>query len=213
VIRNGSSRLIPDRQDPAVRAVRDDLCGDGTQLVGSVAVLRAQKRLDVLLDAFATVEHDDPGVRLVVVGDGPELPRLRRRASMLGLRGVRFLGHRDDIGTLLAAFDVFAMSSESEGTPRALIEAMRAGLGVVATRVGGIPELAPDGQFALLVPARDPERLAAGISRLLRERGVRDRLGAAAKERAEELFSSERMLEDWSALFCELALHGRGRRR
>src|SRR5207302_9468037 len=141
VIRNGSSRPIPDRQDPEVRRLRRDLCAEGELLVGSVSMLRPQKRVDLLIDAFARIEREHPTARLVVVVDGPERPALQCRVAKLGLRSVQLLGQRDDVGALLAAFDIFAISSDAEGSPLALIDAMRAGLGLVATAVGGIPEM------------------------------------------------------------------------
>jgi glycosyltransferase involved in cell wall biosynthesis len=124
---------------------------------------------------------------------------------------VQFLGQRDDVGALLAAFDIFTMSSETEGSPLALIDAMRAGLGVVATAVGGIPEMAPHGECAVLVPPNDADRLATGIALLVQDRALRERLGAAARDRAEQHFVVERMVEDWSDLFHQLArdLHRR----
>jgi glycosyltransferase involved in cell wall biosynthesis len=188
-----------------VRRLRRELCAEGELLVGSVSMLRPQKRIDVLIDAFARIEREHPTARLVVVGDGPERPALQCRVAELGLRGVQFLGQRDDVGALLAAFDIFTMSSETEGSPLALIDAMRAGLGVVATAVGGIPEMAPHGECAVLVPPNDADRLATGIALLVQDRALRERLGAAARDRAEQHFVVERMVEDWSDLFHQLA--------
>jgi glycosyltransferase involved in cell wall biosynthesis len=205
VIRNGSSRPIPDRQDPEVRRLRRELCAEGELLVGSVSMLRPQKRVDLLIDAFARIEREHPTARLVVVGDGPERPALQCRVAKLGLRGVKFLGQRDDVGALLAVFDIFTMSSDTEGSPLALIDAMRAGLGLVATTVGGIPEMAPHGECAVLVPPNDADRLATGIALLVQDRALRERLGAAARDRAEQHFVVERMVEDWSDLFHQLA--------
>jgi glycosyltransferase involved in cell wall biosynthesis len=205
VIRNGSSRPIANRQDPEVRRLRRELGAEGELLVGSVSMLRPQKRIDLLIDAFAAIERRHPTARLVVVGDGPERPALQCRVARLGLRRVQFLGHRDDVGALLAAFDIFAISSDAEGSPLALIDAMRAGLGLVATTVGGIPEMAPHGDCAVLVPPNDADALATGIARLVQDRELRERLGSAARDRAEQLFLVERMVDDWSDLFHQLA--------
>jgi glycosyltransferase involved in cell wall biosynthesis len=211
VITNGSSRLIPKTADPAVKALRRDLCGDGELVVGTVGMLRPKKRVDLVLDAFDRIRREFPTARLVIVGDGPELPELRTRAER-GLGDVRFLGHREDVGALLASFDLFVMASEVEGSPLALIEAMRAGLGIVATRVGGIPDTAPDGECALLVPPGDAAGLSAAMARLLHDGQLRTSLGQAARTRAESLFGWERVVDEWSALF-ERVVEERRRRR
>ena len=104
---------------------------------------------------------------------------------------VRLAGERDDVGELLAAADLFVLSSRSEGLPLSILEAMAAGLPVVASDVGGVPELVVDGETGLLVPPGDPHALAAAIDRLLDDPDLRRRLGAAGRLRVSEQFDLE----------------------
>jgi glycosyltransferase involved in cell wall biosynthesis len=152
-------------------------------LVGTVAILRPQKALEVLLDAFARV---DAGAHLVIAGDGSCRSALEERAAALGIAArTHFLGLRDDVDGILAAIDVATMSSDFEGTPLFAFECMAAGTPLVATAVGGLPDMLEDGRSALLVPPRDPAALAAGLSRALADPALRGALAAAAGERLE----------------------------
>ena len=200
VVRNGSSRLIPPPDDPAVRAIRRELGAEDELIIGTVGMLRSQKRVDVILTAFQRLRREFPHARLVVVGDGPERSTLERQARQIP-EGVRFLGHRDDVGTLLTSFDLFVMASVVEGSPLALIEAMRAGLAVVATGVGGVPELAPHRECALLVAPGDAGGLSDAMASLLRDAPLRAALGEAARVRATRDLGWERVVDEWSALF------------
>ena len=126
-----------------------------------------QKALEVALDALGRVE----GVTLAIAGDGPDLPDLRRKVAELGLDGrVRFLGplDRDDVLTLFRAADASLLTSSWENFPHTVVEALAVGTPVIATRVGGVPELVRDGENGLLVPAGDGDALAAAIRRLHR---------------------------------------------
>jgi glycosyltransferase involved in cell wall biosynthesis len=154
-------------------------------VVGNVANFKAAKDHPTLLAAAARVRERVPEVRFVLIGRGPLEPATRRLAAELGLVGtVVFTGFRTDAHRLLAALDVFALSSTYEGLPIALIEAMALGRPAVVTRVGGVPEVLGDGAQGLLVPPRDPAALADGLLRLLGDPGLRDRMGAAARARA-----------------------------
>jgi glycosyltransferase involved in cell wall biosynthesis len=113
---------------------------------------------------------------------------------------VRFLGRRDDVGRILEGADLFCLPSLSEGLPLAIAEAMAAGLPVVATPVGGVPEIVAAGQTGLLVPPGDSRKLSAALTRVLSEPGLGPRLGAAGRERA-RLFSLERMATRFEALY------------
>jgi glycosyltransferase involved in cell wall biosynthesis len=168
---------------PAPR-LRDELgLGPDVPLVGTAAIMRPQKALEVLLDAFARV---DAGAHLVIAGDGSRRAALEEHAAALGIVGrTHFLGLRDDVDGILAAVDVAAMSSDYEGTPLFGFECMAAGTPLVATAVGGLPDMLEDGRSALLVPPRDPAALAAGLERALGDPALRNRLAAAASERLE----------------------------
>jgi glycosyltransferase involved in cell wall biosynthesis len=123
------------------------------------------------------------------VGDGPFRRAVELELERLGLdASVRVLGDRRDVASLLARSDVFVLASRSEGLPLSILEAMAAGLPVVASRVGGVPELVVDGQTGLLVPAGDPERLAGAVGWLLADAALRRRLGEAGRARVREHF-------------------------
>ncbi len=124
-----------------------------------------------------------------LVGDGPLRRTVEEELRRLGLGAtVRLLGEREDVATLLAQSDVFVLASRSEGLPLSILEAMAAGLPVVASRVGGVPELVVDGETGLLVRPGDPEQLAAALGRLLADELLRRRLGEAGRARAREHF-------------------------
>ena len=169
--------------------------------VGTVARLDAVKRLDLFLRALAEL----PDVHAVIVGDGPERAGLSALAGQLGVaERVVFAGHQTDVRTWLAAMDLFVLPSDWEGMSNALLEAMAAGLTVVATAVGGTPEVVVDRVTGLLVPPRDPQTLADAILRLLRDPDLRKQMGKAGRERVVEHFSVERMVERTEALYEQL---------
>lgn len=187
-IRNGldQDHLLRLRQG-RVHAGRTALpCGGSSSfLVGTLANLYPTKGLDHLVGAMADVRKVEPSARLVVVGEGPERLRLEALVRVHGVEGtVTFLGRMADPWRVLSGVDLFVLSSTKEGLPFALIEAMAAGLPIVATRVGGIPEVLVDGRSALLVPPGDPGALSQAICRLLRE----PRLATALGEEAQHAF-------------------------
>lgn len=164
---------------------------DGRRPPVVLSVARQYRRKDTrtLLDAFARLQASHPEARLRIVGGGPELPRLRARARELGLGDrVTFLGEVPDDGAVrreYLAADLFCLPSLQEGFGIAYLEAMAAGLPVVATRAAAVPEVVPDGEVGLLVPPRDPEALAAALARLLDDTDLRRRLGQAGRRRVE----------------------------
>jgi glycosyltransferase involved in cell wall biosynthesis len=176
---------IPEPPPAGGGDIRRELGVDAdAPIVGTVCALRPQKALDVLIDAAAILAGRIDGVRVLIVGEGPERGALERRIGELGLAGtVMLLGHRDDVRDLIRDFDVAACSSDFEGTPLSVLEYMQASLPIVATRVGGIPDIVADGSQGVLVEPRDPDALADAIARLLRDRGLAARLGASARER------------------------------
>ena len=154
-------------------------------LVGTVANLRAEKGLDTMIIAVDSVRREIPEMRLVVVGSGPMESQLRELVHRRHLeRNVMFVGYRTDAPRIAAAFDVFALSSIHEGLSIALIEAMALGRPSVVTETGGLSEVIHDGGEGLVVPPGDPDGLAAGILRLLRDPDLRAQFGERAKTRA-----------------------------
>ena len=153
------------------------------RVVGTVGNFTAKKDQATLLRAFASLAD----ARLVLVGLGPLEDALRGLATDLGIADrVVWTGSRDDVFALLPGFDVFVLSSQFEGLPIALLEAMATGVAPVATRVGGIPEVITDGRDGLLVPAGDPEALAAALAKVLDDDALREQLGGRAATRARQ---------------------------
>lgn len=159
--------------------------GAGRPVVLAAGRLAAQKGLDVLLEASASWRDLDPMPLVVIAGDGPLARRLRARAVALNAPAV-FLGHRDDVAVRLATAAVFVLPSRWEGQPLVLQEALRAGVPVVAARVGGVARLAGE-DAALLVPAGDARALADAVRSVLTDPALAARLAAAARARAAAL--------------------------
>ena len=156
-------------------------------VVATVANFKAAKDHATLLRAAVRVVEAVPAAHFLLVGQGPLEADTRRLAGDLGLDGsVTFAGFRTDARRLIAASDLFVLSSAYEGLPIALIEAMALARPAVVTRVGGTPEVVTDGVQGLLVPPRDPAALARGVLRLLADPGLRARMGAAAAVRARD---------------------------
>jgi glycosyltransferase involved in cell wall biosynthesis len=154
-------------------------------VVGTVGNFTVKKDQARLLDAAARLVDEHPGLRVVLVGDGPLEHELRAHAERLGLADATvFTGSRDDVYALLPAFDLFALSSRFEGLPIALLEAMACGVPPVVTRVGGIPEVVTDGRDGVLVDPGDTEGLATALGKLLADPTRRHELATNAAERA-----------------------------
>lgn len=154
-------------------------------LVGTVANFRAGKGHHILLEAALRVRRAVPEVRFLLVGHGPLESKVRRQAHEMGLDGtVVFTGAREDAPRLAGAFDLFALSSLSEGLAIALIEAMALGRPAVVTRVGGLTEVVEHGKQGLVVEPGDPETLAEAITTLLRDEKLRGQLGESGRQRA-----------------------------
>ncbi len=166
-------------------------------VVGAVGRLVAEKGYRELFAAAPIVREKHPEVRFLVVGDRDvEKQDTLSEAELAAARSdVVFAGWRTDVAAVLAAMDVFVLPSWREGMPRSAIEAAATGRAMVLTDIRGCREVARDEREALLVPARDPERLAAAIVRLVEDRGFRDELGAAARTRAVEWFDERRVCD------------------
>jgi len=174
----------------------------GGPFVLSLGQLDARKGHRVLVSAWPEVLRARPGARLVLVGDGPCRADLEEQARALGVAPfVTFAGFRAPADAFLAACAVLVQPSFTEGMPNAVLEAMAAGKPIVATRVGGMPELVLDGQTGVLTPAGDPHALAAAIVALLEDPGRAGRLGLAAAERARTLFAIDSMCAAIEAVY------------
>lgn len=185
--------LIPNGVAPVPpgsgRDVRSELgIAPGDPVIGTVCVLREQKALEVLIEAAAALAPRHPGLRVLIAGDGPERQRLEAAIERHGVAGtVTMLGSRSDVPDLIGAFDLGVCCSDFEGMPLSVIEYMEAGKAVVATSVGGLPDLIENGVHGMLVPPRDPGALACALDLLLCDPDRARRLGqnAAARRRAE----------------------------
>jgi glycosyltransferase involved in cell wall biosynthesis len=198
VVHNGV-RFEPGRRD----RVRAELGVEhGEQVVVAVGSLYPVKGHIVLLRALATVDLMATPWRLAIAGRGGEEGALRAFAAEHGITDrVHILGYRSDVSDILAAADIYAMPSLSEGLPLGLLEAMFAGKAIVASDVGGIPEAVAAGREALLVPPGDHAALAATLRCLLADPAQRARLGAAAKARVASAFDLERMTDAYEQIY------------
>jgi len=175
-------------------------------VLGCVARMVPVKRHHDLIAAFAALSATRPGLRLLLIGDGPAERALQSHAQLAGVGAkVYFLGARQDVDTLLALLDIFVLCSATEGMSNALLEAMATGLPVVATAVGGNPELVLDGEVGLLVAPAAPEELAAAIDCLAADRAAARAMGCRGRERVERWFSDAAMVAGWSGLYQELS--------
>ncbi len=175
---------------------------EGAPIVGNIAALVPHKGQQHLLDAAARVVAEVPDARFVIVGAGELHDALAAQIARLGLeRHVVLTGFRTDALSLLKGFDLFVMSSVTEGLGTSVLDAMACGRPVVATRAGGIPESVVDGETGLLVPVRDPAALASAVLRLLRDHTLRQALGRAGRTRARARFSAARMVADTTAVY------------
>jgi glycosyltransferase involved in cell wall biosynthesis len=199
--------------DHVAAAARVDLHGafwlpHGAPIVGNVAALVPHKGQKHLIDAAALVVRRVPDARFVIAGEGELRPSLERQIKEHHLeKHVLLAGFRPDVLSLHKAFDVFAMSSVSEGLGTSLLDAMACGRPIVATTAGGIPEVVVDGQTGLLVPPRDHQAMADAIVRLLSDPELRKRMGAAGAARARTKFSADRMVRETLRLYQRVAMH------
>jgi glycosyltransferase involved in cell wall biosynthesis len=187
----------------AVAQVRADLGAAGRPIVLAAGRLAPQKGFDTLLEAMITVRDHAPAPVLVIAGDGPLAGQLAERSQAAGA-DTRFLGAQPDIPALLAAADVIAVPSRWEGQPLIVQEALQAGRPLVASRVGGIPDLTGE-DAALLVPPGDPGRLASAIRTVLDDPALASALGARARARARALPSESDAVDAALAVYKKLA--------
>jgi glycosyltransferase involved in cell wall biosynthesis len=203
VILNGVpvDRFRPDSEARA-RLRRELGIAPQAPVVGTVAVFRPQKRLHDWLEAARRIREAHGEARFLLVGDGPLRGELEERARQLGLGdAVLFPGLQEEVRPYLGAMDLFLQSSDFEGLPVALLEALAMELPVVATAVGGVPEVVEPGVSGILVPPGQPEDLAEAVVDLLARPERARALGAAGHARVVERFSMERMLLSLEALY------------
>ena len=195
--------------DPADARSR---CGiDRRPAVVVVATLRDWKGHDDLIDAWADVRTRVPGWQLLFVGDGPRRHHLEARIAALGLGGeIRLVGNQDDVPAWFACAELAVLPSfGDEGVPQSLMQAAACGLAAVSTPIGAIAEAVRDGETGLLVPPRQPARLADALARLMTDADLRRRMGRAARAYAQANFGIDRMLDGREAVFAAVVAQRR----
>jgi glycosyltransferase involved in cell wall biosynthesis len=201
VIHNG---IAPSNVTLEIReAARADL-GVGDRVVGTiVARLNGRKGHATLLNSVSLLRDAGVSPLMLVVGDGPERGAIEQQAQQLGLDAghVRFLGARSDVDRILSAADFFVLPSDTEGLPLSVLEAMAHGLPIVASRVGGIPEIIENVDQGLLVPPGDPAALSEAIRRVVEDPALRRNLASAARSRVNTEFSIANTLENYDRLY------------
>jgi glycosyltransferase involved in cell wall biosynthesis len=207
VIRLGielDNRISPDG---AARAETRRVMGipEDRFLVGWIGRMTGVKRTDVLLKGFRALRDEGVDAVLCMVGDGPDRGAVEELAGELGIvRDCLFAGYQEEVGPFFAAFDVFVLPSGNEGTPVTAIEALASGCPVVATRVGGVPDVVEDGIDGFLVDPAAVQELAARLAELARNRELCARMGAAGRERVATRYAVDRLVDDVDRLYREL---------
>jgi glycosyltransferase involved in cell wall biosynthesis len=177
----------------------------GEFVIGTVGRFDPIKNLPMLVRAIASVAQREPRVRGLLVGDGPEMKSIRELVEQLGLRQqIRFTGFREDARELAQSMDLFVLSSFSEGTSMALLEAMSARVPVAVTAVGGNPEIVSGGETGWVVPSDDVDALSAALTEAMIDAPKREQRGAAGQRRFDERFRFETMIDRYRGLYREL---------
>lgn len=178
----------------------------GPLTIGAVCALRPEKRMDLLLDAFAKLRSERAGVELLIVGSGEMLPLLKQQRERLGLAGnCTFEPAKEDVSSWMRRIDVFVLCSDSESFPNALLEAMASGCCVVGSQVGGVPELIADAQSGLLFELGNAADLAAKLALVVDDKDLRARLAQEAARTAHGEFSMEAAAARLEALYSRIA--------
>lgn len=197
---------IPTPPPPTGADVRAELgIPHDAPVIGTVSVLRPQKALQLLIRAALPLLDELPDLRVLIAGHGPEKEKLSQLIQALGVEDrVALLGYRADVPDILAALDVAVSSSAFEGSPLAVMEFMESACPIVATRVGGVPDLIDDGVHGLLVEAGDADGLTDAIRRMLGDRDAAQRMGETARERRRRDFDVQVMVGRFEALYESL---------
>jgi glycosyltransferase involved in cell wall biosynthesis len=204
------ARFDPAGVDGATRAtVRDEMgAGDGDVVCGVVGRLVWEKGYREVLEAAAALRERAPNVRVVIVG--PEDPDKADGVRPSDLRGVTWLGHRDDMAAVYGAMDVYVLASYREGFPRSAMEAAAMGLPVIATDIRGCRQVVDDGVTGRLVPPRDAAALTEAVATVAGDAALRERMGAAARVKATREFDQQRVIDLTLGVYADLlATHGR----
>ncbi|WP_417538424.1 glycosyltransferase family 4 protein [Marinobacter sp.] len=201
VIYNGIAPLT--RNERAAANIRKSLdIGESDFVMGTVARLDPVKNQAMMLQAFAMVLAENPNCWLLMVGDGPERAALERQAHNLNIsHRVAFTGFIEAPANFLAAMDLFLLSSNTEGTSMTLLEAMSLGLPTVATEAGGTPEIVAHAETGLLTPVGNVSAFAEGIAHIIKDKELRQRLGAASVRLFERRFSATSMAGAYSKIY------------
>ena len=207
ILQNAGTRIrVPSAEE--VRATRERFgIAPGEKLIISIGRMSSEKGHIDLVRSMKPLLEKWPALRsrLIVIGHGPELSKLQSEASKTGLVSrIAFATAEKDIAPFLHAADVFALPSHTEGSPHVLLEAMSAGVPIVATRVGGIPEMLTDNETAILVPARAPAAFAAGLARVLKFPQLGRRCSDAARGTVETVFSPEVYVNSILAIYRDV---------
>jgi glycosyltransferase involved in cell wall biosynthesis len=198
---------IPSGDGAEPAKLREELgIAPDAPLIGAVGGLRPEKAFGLLVRAAKGLRDERGDVHVVIAGDGPERQRLEDMIATEGLDGVvHLLGYRDDVPAVVSALDVAVCCSEREGSPLSVLEFMRAARPIVATDVGGIPDLVRDGEDGILVPAGDPAALAAAIAKLLGDPELAGELGTSARIRQRQQFDLAGNVSEIEGLYEALA--------
>jgi len=179
------------------------------KIVVAVGRLSPEKGIDILLTAYANQFSTDSGVRLLLVGDGPQRADLEAVARRLGIaERVTFAGFVSDVASYYAAADLFVMSSHTEGFPMALLEAMAWGLPALATAVGGIPDIVQNGINGFLVQSGNEKQLAVAMGNLLNNRGLAERMGQVARQTITERFAVKQWAHNLERVYTRVCDKG-----
>jgi glycosyltransferase involved in cell wall biosynthesis len=205
VVHNGVDLARIRQHRPRAEVRRELGLAEANQVVGLVARLdHWGKGHKEFFTALSTLKDRHP-VEALIIGGGRREAEVKQLAAEMGLAGrVHFLGQRQDIPDLLSALDIFVLPSHSEGVSLALLEGMAAGLPVIATAVGGLPEVVTDGVNGLLIPPQDPEALAQALARFLDDPALAKKLGENARQHVNENFSLERLGREINEIYEEL---------
>jgi glycosyltransferase involved in cell wall biosynthesis len=210
-VQHNSIRRQPPASEADVNVLRTRLgIGETEKVVLAVGRLSREKGHHDLIQGFKRLRETNPAlsVKLVIVGDGPERSRLETAVESFGVKGlVVFAGHVSDVQPFYGLADVFALPSHSEGSPNVLLEAMAANVPIVATAVGGVPEIVSHNESALLVPSNDPPALALAITRMTTDRELARRLTANATSLVASRFAPEHWARSLIELYAGVLRH------
>jgi glycosyltransferase involved in cell wall biosynthesis len=211
LVHNGVDLARYDQTEACCTLIEDYGLAPGAQIVGVVGRLEPEKGHPTLIDAWPLVLRVVPNAYLLIVGEGSRREALEHQVAELGIGSrVIFTGRRDDVPAVTAALDVAVLPSYREAQGLTILEAMALSRPVVASNVGGIPEMVEDGRTGLLVPPHDPEALAAAITRLLVDHPLADMLARAGHDLVHERFCLELMVRSIEDLYDEGAAVIRG---